>query len=556
MRTAGDLQYGLDLAAVDPASLNGALAQAAVRFVAKPGAASRAVGELALEQGSIGLGVLRRLLGAESKDLTRLDGDPRFTDRAWRENPVLSGLAESYLATTSWAHGQITSADLPPVTRRKAELALEILADAVAPTNLPFLNPAVVKEAIDTGGLSVARGAANFLEDLVGNGGLPSQVDRSSSELGRDLAATPGRVVFRNDLIELLAYEPRTEQVFAEPILYNPSWINKYYVLDLSPGRSFIEYAVDRGFAVFAISYRNPDESMQGLTLDDYLRQGVLAALDRTAELSGSERVNLLGVCIGGTLTVAALAVLAARGEAERVGWATLLNTLVDYGEPGAIGAFTDERTIERIERRMAKRGFLSGAELAGPFTWMRGNDLVWRYVVSSWYQGKRPAAFDILSWNADATRLPATMHSQFLRACYLDNRLVEPGAFTIDGTPVDLSRVETPLYVLASETDHIAPWESAYRTTQLVGGEEVRFVLTRGGHTVGMVTTPQSSKAWFRANGSSPGEAAEWLRRSEQTAGSWWEDWAAWAAERSGEPVAPATLPDGEPAPGRYVRG
>lgn len=546
-----DLRYGFDLAAVDPASLNAALASAGIRLAREPATTTRALAELALDQAGVAGGVVRRLAGADG-DEAPAPGDFRFADRAWAENPFLRGLLESYLVSARTARRLLEAADLPQPKRRKAAFALELLLDALAPSNVPWLNPAVVKEALDTGGLSLARGFRNFVDDLVRNGGLPRQVDDSAFELGRDLAATAGRVVFRNELLELLAYEPQTADVRAEPLLYVPSWINKYYVLDLAPERSFVEHAVRHGVTVLAVSWRNPDDSFAAVTLDDYVRDGFLAALEAAQQVTGAQQVDVLGVCVGGTLSAIGLAVLAARGEAERVSSATLLNTLVDYAEPGEIGAFADEATIERIEQRMERRGYLAPSELSGPFTWMRSNDLVWRYVVANWYRGEQPPAFDILAWNADSTRLPAAMHSQFLRACYLRNLLVQPDALVVDGTPVDLRRVETPLYVLAAEKDHIAPWRSSYRTTQLAGGEP-RFVLVSGGHIAGMVSPP--GRGWYRTRADNPSDPDVWLGGSEVSAGSWWDDWLAWTDERSAGRVPPPSLPAGEPAPGSYVR-
>lgn len=553
MTAVEDLSYGLDLSGADPASIGGALAAAAARLVRRPDRVLPAAAGLALEEAGVALGVARRLLGGDGQRAAEPDpGDRRFKDRAWTENPFLAGLLESYLVGSRWAGRLLDSAELPPDEQRKARFGLELALDALAPSNLPWLNPAVVKEAIDTGGLSVARGLSNFVRDAVENRGLPRQVDRTPFELGRNLAATPGRVVFRNDLIELIAYKPRTGTVFAQPIVYSPPWINKYYVMDLAPGRSFIEFAVQRGFTVFAISYRNPDASLAELTLDDYFRDGLLTALRQASEITASPQVDVVAVCLGGTLTMMALAVLAARGESELVGWTTLTNSLVDFSEPGVLGAFTDERTIDRLERKMRSRGYLDSTEMAGTFTWLRGNDLVWNYVVSGWYMGREPPAFDILAWNEDATRLPAAMHSQYLRACYLENRLVSPGAFSLDGTPVDLSRVETPLYVLSAQNDHIAPWRSVYRTTQLVAGA-ARHVLTSGGHIAGMVNPP-GPKASRYVNDSVPADPEEWLRGAELVQGSWWEDWADWAAQRSGEQVPPPVLREGPPAPGAYV--
>jgi polyhydroxyalkanoate synthase len=292
---------------------------------------------------------------------------------------------------------------------------------------------------------------------------------------------------------------------------------------------------------------------MAELRLDDYLRDGLLAAIDQAAAITGSPQVNVLGVCLGGTLTAMALGVLAARGEADRIGSAALINTLVDFSDPGDVAVFTDEAAIRRIERRTARRGYLQASEMAAAFTWMRGNDLVWSYVASSWGMGKRPPPFDLLAWNADGTRLPAAMHSQFLRACYLENRLAE-GELELDGTIVDLGRVETPLYVFGAERDHIAPWRTAYKTMQLVRGER-RFVLGSGGHIAGMVSPPGNPKAFYRTRDDAPADPEDWLRGAHRTDGSWWEDWAGWAASRSGARVEPPELPGGEPAPGGYVR-
>ena len=469
--------------------------------------------------------------------------------------PFLSGLLESYLVTSRWARRMVEAADLPPDTAKKARFALGMLLDAASPSNNPLLNPAVVKEAIDTGGLSLARGVGNYLNDLVSNRGLPSQADVSGLEVGRDLAATPGRVVMRNDVCELIAYEPQTETVHAVPVVYSPAWINKYYVLDLAPGRSFVEFAVRQGFTVFAISYRNADPSMADLRLDDYLRDAVLASIDRACQLTGSPRATLFGVCTGGTLAAATLGVLAARGHGDRIASATLANALVDYSEPGEIGVFADEAAIERVEARARRRGYLDESALVNTFAVLRGNDLIWSYVVSSWFMGKQPPTFDVFAWSTDSTRLPATMHTQFLRACYVDNALARPGKMELDGTPIDVGEIETPVYVLSSRRDHIVPWASSYRTVGLLGGE-VRHVLAEAGHITGLVDPPETAKGGFHVASKYPADAEAWLRSAERVDGSWWPDWLAWTAPRSGERIAPPELPDGEPAPGSYVHG
>ena len=547
-----DGAYGLRLSGIDPASLTTAFARGVLALAGRPQELVREAASLAADEAGVALDAARVALGAEAE---ALEDDPRFADRAWSANPFLRLTLGTYLAGARSARRLLDRAELPEATHRKARFLLDLWLDAAAPTNLPWLNPTVVKEVVDTGGLNLARGFSNFVRDVARNGGLPSQVDREALELGRDLAATPGRVVLRNELIELIAYEPQTETVFTEPIVYSPPWINKYYVLDLAPGRSFIEHAVRRGFTVFAISYRNPDASMAGLTMDDYLRLGWLEAVDRAAEVTGAKRVNILGVCLGGTLTAIALAVLGARGEAGRIGWATLVNALVDFSEPGDIGVFTDEATVRKIERRTARRGYLKPSELAGPFMWMRANDLVWRYVISGWYLGNRPSAFDILAWNDDATRLPAAMHTQYLRSCYVENLLTRPAAFVADGTPVDIGAIETPLYVLGADNDHIAPWRATYRTTQLVSGPSL-YVLGFSGHIASMVNPPGNPKSWYATGEECPPSADEWLAGAERHAGTWWEHWSGWAAERSGDRVPPPSLPPGEAAPGRYVRG
>ncbi len=551
-----DLQYALGLSRVDPAALGRATLEAALSLVRRPGILVRRALDLVLAEAAVVLDASRLAFGDGAEPVAAPDmSDRRFSDRAWRDNPALRAVLGSYIVSARVARRLLDDADVPEDVRRKARIALDVALDAAAPSNIPWLNPRVVKELYDTGGRSAVHGAVNVVDDVLHNGGRPRQFDARGLEVGRTLAATPGRVVYRNDLIELIAYEPQTETVFEQPVLYSPAWINKYYVLDLAPGRSFVEHAVQAGLTVFAISYRNPDDSMAGLRLDDYLRLGVLDALDETASLSGSDTVNLVSVCIGATLAAIGLGVLAARGQGDRVGFATINVGLVDFGDPGGAGAFTDADAIERITRQTRGRGFFSGEQIAGPFNLMRTTEFFWNYVVSNWYMGLTPAPFDILAWNADQLRLPARMHAEFLRACYLENRLATPGAFEIDGTPVDLASVRTPLYVLGAETDHIAPWRSVYHTTQLLPGDH-RFVLSGGGHIAGMVNPPGNPKAVHFVNDVCPPDPDEWLAGARRVEGSWWDDWTSWAAVRSGARVAPPTLPDGDPAPGTYVFG
>jgi polyhydroxyalkanoate synthase len=550
-----ELKYGIDITGLDPASLSDAVRAVIADVMNDPMRMTTWMTGFALAEQNVGLNMLRRLSG-QSPASNPYPGDKRFADPAWAENPMLAGVVEDYRARTDAAMQLVDSARLPEATRRKAKFAMQLMCDAYSPSNVPWLNPGVVKEATESGGQSLVRGMQNFLDDVANNGGYPRQVDRSGFELGRNIAATPGRVVMRNELIELIAYEPQTPKVHSIPLLCSPPWINKYYIMDLSPGRSFVEWAVKHGHQTFMISYRNPDEALSHLTMDDYLRDGVLAALDKVQEITGAPQVNIAALCLGGTLAMITLAYLAAHGQGDRVASTTLTNTLVDFGIPGDLGVFTDEDTISRLEKRMHERGYLDSAEMARTFDWMRSSDLIWSYVINNWFKGKQPPAFDILSWNNDSTRMPVAMHSQYLRACYLHNAIVKPGQFVIGDTPIDLGKVQTPLYVLGAENDHIAPWHATYLTTQYVGGES-KYVLTNAGHIAGIVNPPGGKKTWFYSKPhATRGESAEeWFETADRHNGSWWEDWALWALERGGPLCAPYTLPDGEPAPGRYVR-
>ncbi|MGC1380414.1 MAG: alpha/beta fold hydrolase [Candidatus Baltobacteraceae bacterium] len=550
-----ELSYGIDATGLDPASLTDALRAVVADAMMDPLRMSTWLSGLALAEQNVGLNMLRRL-GGETPAATPIAGDKRFADPKWRENPLLAGFVEDYGVRTQAALQLVDSARLPDATRRKARFAMQLMCDAFAPSNVPWLNPGVVKEATESGGLSLVRGLENFLDDAANNGGYPRQVDRSGFELGVNLGATPGRVVMRNKLIELIAYEPQTPQVHEIPLLCSPPWINKYYIMDLAPGRSFVEWAVQHGHQTFMISYRNPDASMAQYTMDDYLREGVLAALDTVQEITGAPRVNLASLCLGGTLALVAMAYLAAHGQGNRIASATFTNTLIDFSMPGDLGIFTDEDTIARLEKRMQERGFLDPSEMARTFDWMRSSDLIWSYVVNNWFKGKRPPAFDILAWNNDSTRMPVAMHSQYLRACYLHNAIVKPNAFSIDDTPIDLGKIQTPIYVLGAENDHIAPWRATYLTTQHVGGE-AKYVLTNSGHIAGIVNPPGGKKTWHYTKPLAPrGESADnWLETADRHNGSWWIDWAAWAELHGGARRAPYRMPEGEPAPGRYVR-
>ena len=549
------------LALVDPLSFGGAMVRTAVGALKNPQRLAGAFSRYAVDMTRATLSTTARAFGAESEPAIEPGRkDRRFADVAWRDNPFLSMLLQSYLLWGRLAHEvvDVAAPELDPATAEKAGFLTEVVVDALAPSNVAFLNPAVRKKWLDTGGLSALRGLRTFMDDLATNGGLPRQVDPHAFTVGEDLACTPGKVVFRNDLMELIQYAPQTEQVHRIPLLLSPPWINKYYIMDLAPGRSFAEWAVQHGHTVFAISYRNPDERHRDVRLDDYLLSGPLAAIDVVQDITGAEQVNIVGLCLGGTLTTALLAYMASRGD-DRVRSATLLNTLVDFSQPGRLGAFTDVGTVEHLERRMAKRGYMESTDMAGVFTFMRGNDLVWNYVVNNWLLGEKPPAFDILSWNADGTRMPAKMHSFYIRSCYIGNELAR-GQMELAGTVIDPTAIGEDVYVLAAREDHIVPWDGSYKTTQVLRSANVRFVQSASGHIAGIVNPP-SPKAWYRTNGETPADSREWLEGSVEHRGSWWEDWTEWIAQRAGEMVDPPALgsdanpPQGD-APGEYVLG
>jgi len=544
------VQYGSEVAGVDMDGIGGSLFNALTALLRHPDQMVRAGAQLALSEATVVANAARLAAGGE---VALPERDKRFADRAWNENALLFLIAGGYLELSRNTRGLLDRIPLAPDTAAKARFGADFILDALSPANIPLVNPRAVKEAYDTGGRSVVKGLATFADDLLRNGGRPKQVDRSSFVLGENIAATPGRVVFGNDLMELIAYEPQTPKVHAQPILCSPPWINKYYIMDLAPNRSFVEYAVQNGFTVFMISYRNPDASMRDLGMDDYLQDGLLAALDKVQEITGAEKVNLVALCLGGLLATLGVAYLTATGQGDRIGGVTLTNTLIDYSEPGALGIFTGEKAIRRLEAKMNKKGYLEASTMASTFDWMRGNDLVWSYVVDSWFLGKKPPVFDILAWNADSTHMPARMHSQYLRSFYLNNLLITPGAYQVLGKPLDLGKIDTPLYVLAAEADHIAPWTASYRTTQLVGGP-VRFVLSNSGHIAGIVNPPGNKKAEHWVGTELPPEPAQWKADATRHPGSWWVDWLAWAKHNSGAMVKPPTLPVGAPAPGRYV--
>ena len=482
-------------------------------------------------------------------------GDRRFKDAAWQEHPVYAGMLQGYLLWSRMMREMVDVAELDRSTDRKARFAVDAMIDALAPTNTLLGNPAALRRAFETGGQSVRDGMERFLDDVANNDARPRQVDLSQFEIGTDLAASPGSVVFRNDLIELIQYAPSTKTVHAVPLLLSPPWINKYYVMDLAPGKSFVEWAVGHGHTVFAISYVNPGSDHRDFGFDDYLASGPLAALDVVRSITGATRVIVAALCLGGTLAAGAAAYLAAGGD-DCIGSLTMLNTLLDFSEPGVLGAFADAAGIEAIDPTVREKGYLDASAMAKTFDALRANDLVWSYASSGWLMGQAPPAFDLLAWNADSTRMPARMHGEYLQACYVENRLAK-GTMRMLGRRIRLQTVAMDTYYVAAEQDHITPWMSCYDSSRLLGGD-VRFILSSSGHIAGIVNPPGSRRT-YRTNEERPGRAEEWQAGSTAHDDTWWNDWATWMRAHGGRRIKPPAMgDDAHPvlcaAPGTYV--
>ena len=485
--------------------------------------------------------------------------DKRFADPAWSGNPVLHRLCQAYLVSGSALERVVDEADLDWRSEQQMRFAVQMVVDALAPSNHPFVNPAALKAALDTGGRNYATGLKQFAQDMASRPRIPAMVDGRGFSVGGNIAITEGSVVLRTPIIELIQYAPRTEQVRELPLLLVPPMINKYYVADLAPGRSMIEHWLDQGQQVFTISWRNPQAEHREWDLDAYAGS-VLEALDAVQEITGAPRSHVMGLCAGGITSSVALAHLAAKGELhDRVAGFSLGVTLLDQERAGTVGAMVDPGTADFAVAQSQRKGYLDGKALAGVFAWLRPNDLIWNYWVNNYLLGKRPPAFDVLFWNSDTTRMPAGLHRDFIRMT-IDNALTKPGALTVLGTPVDLSKIDVDNYVVAGSTDHICPWDSCYRSAALLGGT-TRFVLSSAGHIAALVNPPTNPKANFRVNEALPASAEAWSAGAVTHPGSWWSDHAAWLGERSGELVDPPTELGSEahpvlgPAPGTYVR-
>jgi polyhydroxyalkanoate synthase len=487
--------------------------------------------------------------------------DPRFKGELWENNFLFDYIRKSYLIAAQNVQQTVAEVQgLDPQNARKVKFFTRQFVDALSPSNFVFTNPEVLQRTVETGGQNLLEGFNHLLQDLDrGHGKLAiSMTDYKAFKLGQNVASTPGKVVFQNDLMQLLQYEPSTPDVFKTPLLIIPPWINKYYILDLREKNSFIRWACAQGHTVFIVSWVNPDERHARKTFDDYLVEGPLAALDAIEKATGEHEINVIGYCLGGTLFACLLAWLAAKKQ-KRVKSATFFTTLIDFREPGELGVFVDKEIVANLEKRMAARGYLEGSEMAGTFNMLRANDLIWSFVVNNYLMGKEPFPFDLLYWNSDATRMPAAMHTFYLRNMYIENNLCTPGSIELAGVPIDLSLIKTPAYFISTLEDHIAPWKSTYLGAALLKGP-VRFVLGGSGHIAGIVNPPAANKYWYWTREGGLPAADDWLATADKHEGSWWTDWENWIAGFGGEKI-PARHPgDGklkviEDAPGTYAK-
>ncbi|MDQ2907892.1 MAG: class I poly(R)-hydroxyalkanoic acid synthase [Candidatus Eremiobacteraeota bacterium] len=559
--------------ALDPLGVNKATWQVWQAMVGDPQKVLQSQVQLANAWANVAMGTLRRSAPALAEAATangaapKVDvspviapapGDNRWKHPAWSDNPLFDALKQGYLLATRAVLDGIESAPGVDVeTKTRVKFFAKQFCDAMSPTNFAFLNPAVIEETINTGGANLQKGAQNVLADLRDNSGRPALVDKAAFTVGKNVATTPGAVVFRNELIELIQYKPTTKKVYATPLLIVPPWINKFYILDLQPKNSLIKFALDNGIQVFVVSWRNPGPSLGHLGFDDYLTLGPLAAGDAVRRIAQAPTLNQIGYCIGGTLTAMELAYLA-QTDPALVGGVTFFAALIDFAEAGDLKNFLGAEAVAYVEQRMTESGVLAGSDMADTFNLLRANDLIWNVAVNRYLLGKDAPAFDLLYWNSDATRMPAAMHAYYLKNMYLRNALAL-GKLDFKGVPIDLRTVRNDVYAVASIEDHIAPWRSVYKMTQMFSGD-TKFRLGHSGHIAGIINPPSGGKGNYWRNDANPPAAEEWLAGAEKSAGSWWPDWMTWLQQRSGKQVpAPAALgsadmPSLEAAPGTYV--
>ena len=546
----------------DPAQVSQAFFDFGAKVAADPGALFKAQIDLWTQSVNLWTQTARRMMGDEGDAPVSIPVPPpdkRFKHPEWSENAVFSYIRDSYLLSARAILSSVRGVQgLDEDTSRKVEFYTKQFVDALAPSNFAATNPEVLKKTVETGGENLLNGLKNLLEDLQrGKGRLAvTMTDMDAFTLGENIATTPGKVVYQNTMMQLIQYTATTEDVRRTPLLIVPPWINKFYVLDLQPKNSFIRWCVEQGHTVFVISWINPGAELRDKNFEDYMLEGPLAAMDAIERATGERQVNAVGYCLGGTLLASTLGWLAAKGD-DRVRSATYFVTLVDFTTVGEMSVFIDKEQLKVLEARMNEKGFLEAHDMAQSFNMLRSNDLIWSFVVGNYLLGKEPMPFDLLFWNADATRMPAAMQSFYLRNMYQENNLQKPGGITLVGEPIDLRKITTPAFVLGTKEDHIAPWLSAYKATQIYGGP-VEFVLSASGHMAGVISAP-GSKYGHWTNSSNPSTPEEWFRSATEGKSSWWPHWDGWVSAFNDERVSPRTPGEGlsviEDAPGSYVR-
>jgi len=550
---------GMDL---DPLNIGGAFLEMTARLMANPGALMKAQIGLWQDYVTLWQHTTRRMLGEDTAPVIESDPrDKRFADAAWKQNEVFDFIKQSYLLSARYINDVVTQVDgLPPKTAQKIDFYARQFVAALSPSNFVLTNPEVLRKTRETGGENLVHGLNNLLSDLErGRGNLRIKMtDTDAFKVGENIAVSEGKVVFQNDLIQLIQYAPLTETVFARPVVIFPPWINKFYILDLRPKNSLVRYLVSQGHTVFMVSWVNPDERLADKDFDDYMVEGVFASLATIEKITGQHEINAIGYCLGGTLLTATLGYMKAKGD-ERIKSATFLVTLTDFTDSGELGVFIDEEQLNALEEKMNRQGYLEGGHMAQSFNMLRANDLIWSFVVNNYLLGNEPFPFDLLYWNSDATRMPPKMHSFYLRNMYQKNLLAKPNGISMKNVSIDISAIDIPVYFLSCREDHIAPWKSTYKGAKLFGGK-TRFVLAASGHIAGVVNPPEGGKYNHFINNKLVDDPDEWFAGATEVSGSWWPDWQHWVTSFDKTRV-PARIPGKgkvkviEDAPGSYVK-
>lgn len=547
----------------DPLNVGSAFIEMTARMLASPRRLIEAQLDLIKAYSELWHHTAARMMGATPEPPIKPErNDRRFRDAAWDESHIFDFVKQSYLLTARWLQRTVRQVEgLDEATAKKVDFYTRQFVDAMAPSNFLLTNPEVLKTTLESNGENLVRGLEAMLQDLEDGEGTfaVKMTNMKSFRIGENIATTPGKVVFRNRIFELLQFTPTTEKVYKRPLLIFPPWINKYYILDLREDNSFIRWMVARGYTVFVVSWVNPDENLAEVSFEDYLTEGIVAATDAVCAATGEKELTAIGYCIGGTLLASALAYMAATGD-KRIKAATFFASQVDFSEAGELMVFIDEEQLRHLEELMHARGYLDGRDMSNTFNMLRANDLIWSFVVNNYLLGRDPFPFDLLYWNADSTRMPAAMHSFYLRNMYQRNLLAKPGGLEMHGVPIDLGRVKIPIYLQSAREDHIAPARSVYKATGLFGGP-VRFMMAGSGHIAGVVNPPHHKKYqhWISEAKTLAPTVEQWLAEAREIPGSWWEDWDRWLAPKSG-PLVKARKPGGKlkplcDAPGTYVR-